>query len=1195
MRVTLLALLPLIISATVNPTAPRRVFQEPDLPDASPRPLLPGEAHRVSLLTNQNLSDTDFEAAFDPALPYFAQLSHMLARFILRELPFARIKGGYVRDTIINNEQPNDLDLSAPGVDHINDVVMNISVWARQRGLHIVGPFCLRFAGGCRGLHILACNKTHEESGCPATAEMLSVEVSDSSHGSSSSCPLFVANTLTLTGGLAGGLSTLDPARVPVHEAADAARLRELRQLGFGHSLKRVASKFLRRGWIQKEPLYQGEMYYDNERSKPTLELSDCNEWARKLKSKPDNYLLFLSHHPLPKTPRRFRRLQSQTDCAPGTGWDVANHDYTCRNCSSGKYGGNNRESGDWMCSDCVDGQFTSSEGMVNCELCPVGWQRKHDENERTACKVCQAGQVQPREGQDRCKECASGMFASTTILVECTDCAKGKYSEKNAEICQDCVRGRYADEQGLSSCKACPAGRYNAASSAENCTTCPSGRHTGSVSGGDSLDICKNCPPGLYKDENLQHIISPFCIDCPAGWFAQVEKSENCIVCEAGKFAAPPGGKDECAVCPEGRYMPVKISSEGLADQCLLCLSSGVQSSRTTCAGCEAGKVGHTNEIGCHICPPGFFSPGGNTCGSDGSACGLKACNSSSVLHACRSCPSGFYGVDERFHCAACQAGTWSNVQSAPNASTCISCERGKYGELFAQTSEDACKLCSRGKHSAEVGAQHESACALCEMGYYAPDIANRWDPCVKCAPGKYQPNRGSYLPCHDCGMGMYNPTYNASQCSQCLPGQHQPQIGRENCIECDTGKYMEESGAQDSCKECMPGYYSDTKGLSTCLSCNPGKHTSTVGATECKFCPVDEYASEAGSTECLPCPSGRTKTKRSAVECDLCEAGRHWGPGKSTDANRTCIECIPGKYSSKPGTRTCRICPRGSYTGRSRSQYCQCCGIGKYRNNTNATKCEECPAGFAQSAIKSEIGICSRMGSCAPCVAGFYAPSVGAGTCIKCPGGRFNDAPAQDYCQECAAGQYRLADMNGTSCMKCPLGWSQIEDGQVLCLPCAAGAFSDQHGQQKCTSCPGGWYSKMPKSVKCTQKEAGWIVTPGGVNTVAVPLGSHIKAGSAFVTCPAGTFGASPIPSERCSLCPVGFDSVRGSTFCNPCRKGRYGTQNSTHNRCLDCPSGFFQPVSTEPTLACTVCPTGWHQNLTGESSCARIGYTP
>ncbi len=1186
----LFLLLLLAAVSAADPTESRRVFRDPSfLADAvsePSRPLLAGEARRLSLLTSPDLTDAAFDAEFDPQLPAFARLSHMLARFILRELPIAGIKGGYLRDTIINNEQPRDLDLNAPGPAHINNVVMNISAWARRLGLHVVGPFCLHFAGGCRGLHILACNKTSEDSECSTEADMLSVEVADSYRGKLSHCPLFAANMLTLTGGR--GLSTLDPTRISVREAADAARRHELRQVGFGYSLKRVASKFLRRGWIQSKPFNHGEPgggHSGSEQSKFLSELNDCNEWARKLKSISDHYQWFRSRHPLPKTPRRFRRLQSQKSCGPGEGWDLDNEDYMCKACPSGKFGATNRNDG--ICESCADGKFTRAKGADECESCPEGWQRENDENNGTACNACEAGSVQREQGQSKCDECAAGMFSPGTNLTECTECAEGKFSGKSAaKNCSVCPMGQVAAQQGLSNCKACDAGTYNNKIAAHECTPCPKGRYTGSVTGSQSVGACKECRTGKFKDDNMR--FSAVCEDCPAGWFANVTKSEYCTLCEGGKFAASPGGKDTCKECPEGTYMPANYASEGSADVCLDCHGT-IGSSRMTCEGCQAGKVGNNN-FGCHRCESGFYSTGGNTCG-DGDAYPAK-CNESTVLSACQSCPSGFYGVEKRFHCVACPAGKWSTLGSeAPNASTCIPCTRGKYGELIAQTSEDACIMCGPGRHSASVGANHKSACASCESGFFAPDTANRWDLCVGCDPGRYQPDRGSFLPCQECEAGTSNPTQNASRCDRCLSGRHQPLTGQTECVGCRRGKFMALPGASGPCDECPAGFYGDTDGLSMCLSCSPGKHVSTRGASECKFCPKNEYAS--GTTECVPCPIGRTKRRVRTIECDPCSAGLHWGPGEGSYSNRTCIECVPGMYSRRPDSNECRVCPRGSFAPKSKAQGCLCCGIGRFRNSTNATRCLQCPEGFAQAPNEDQSDtFCSGLESCVPCLAGLYSPSVGMGACISCIGGRFNDASAQVHCHECAAGQFRLATMNATRCRECPTGWSQPTDGQVLCLPCAPGHFTDQIGRKTCTKCPVGWFARVPKSKECEPKEAGWIVTPGGATTVAVPLGSRIDASalSGFEACAVGTFGSDP-PSDNCSSCPLGFDSFRGSTFCNPCSKGRFGTQSG----CADCPTGYFQSESTEPQQTCDACPIGWTQNSTGESSCLRVGPTP
>jgi len=115
---------------------------------------------------------------------------------------------------------------------------------------------------------------------------------------------------------------------------------------------------------------------------------------------------------------------------------------------------------------------------------------------------------------------------------------------------------------------------------------------------------------------------------------------------------------------------------------------------------------------------------------------------------------------------------------------------------------------------------------------------------------------------------------------------------------------------------------------------------------------------------------------------------------------------------------------------------------------------------------------------------------------------------------------------------------------------------------------------------------------VAKGGSASVIVPEGSKINATapSGFTTCPAGTKG-SPTPDESCEDCPTGTSSTPGATACQACDKGKFNDKKGA--TCQECTPGTFQDQNTLPSSFCKACPTGYNNNVTGESSCQDEGF--
>jgi len=80
----------------------------------------------------------------------------------------------------------------------------------------------------------------------------------------------------------------------------------------------------------------------------------------------------------------------------------------------------------------------------------------------------------------------------------------------------------------GLSSCKACPAGFFAEGNRTTNCTGCPAGRSQG-ASGQAS---CDKCEAGKYVAEKK----SSYCLSCADG-YKSTEGRASCSLCVAGFY----------------------------------------------------------------------------------------------------------------------------------------------------------------------------------------------------------------------------------------------------------------------------------------------------------------------------------------------------------------------------------------------------------------------------------------------------------------------------------------------------------------------------------------------------------------------------------------------------------------------------------------------------------------------------------
>ena len=230
---------------------------------------------------------------------------------------------------------------------------------------------------------------------------------------------------------------------------------------------------------------------------------------------------------------------------------------------------------GQASCTDCSAGRFGAS-----CDQCPSGFYRS-TEHSTTACRACDAGKYQQRNGTTLCLPCVPGKYQSNENATTCHLCPEGFSSNStNALACNQCPIGSGTNgNTGAASCVGCSAGEFG-----DGCSSCALGKYRGTSDTDTSK--CNDCPEGWYQDEKKQ----ASCLPCLPGTFSDADGAHNCTLCLAGKKSA---------------------SAE--AASCANCTSGTSPAGSAFCDACEAGKF-MTTEVGntvktCASCPAGYSS----------------------------------------------------------------------------------------------------------------------------------------------------------------------------------------------------------------------------------------------------------------------------------------------------------------------------------------------------------------------------------------------------------------------------------------------------------------------------------------------------------------------------------------------------------------------------------------------------------
>lgn len=539
------------------------------------------------------------------------------------------------------------------------------------------------------------------------------------------------------------------------------------------------------------------------------------------------------------------------TDCEQGYYMKQYNESIPPLYCEPAPPGGYQHESGADSYNECPPGTFTTRYNSSVCENCTIG---RISKQFAVTCDLCPSGWGADSEGLSQCDLCP---VEKINIDGYCQFCPKG--TELQESVCVDCSQGQVQSISNGTDCFPCPTDTY-ALEDKTTCASCPDGQLANLIGPGSWIcqDInqlracsagtyyaeteCKNCPAGYISAGGAEE-----CFACTATQievFAQTECQEcrggkkkvenNCESCEVGKY----GTLGVCLDCARGRYQNEQTQEgckecEGLsttankgamlAADCKACGVDKVIVIDGICATCPPGKITETD--GCQNCPGGQYTSSAETC---------------------QLCAIGKFAISG-LPCTVCAAGRYQNEEGQEECKDCL-----------AGVTATGCEVCASGTYGSD--------CESCPQGFWS--LAGQ-ESCSECSIGLYQDQQGKDS-CIGCAPGKYVEELGAIKCKKCVSGKFQPSERAGICIDCLKGTYAEETGTI-ACKMCDPGTKTESEGsisVNDCLPCPSG--TMEVSGI-CIDCPERFYSDEEKQIECKSCPNDQLSPRKS-ISLDAC-----------------------------------------------------------------------------------------------------------------------------------------------------------------------------------------------------------------------------------------------------------------------------------------------------------------------------------
>jgi hypothetical protein len=145
------------------------------------------------------------------------------------------------------------------------------------------------------------------------------------------------------------------------------------------------------------------------------------------------------------------------------------------------------------------EARSTNKRALDDCELqCPLNQVKMNDScvgcpageyPSQRVCTKCLSGYVTSSNGSLACRGCVVGSFANVSGLSSCLSCSPGFYSSALAStFCSSCTDGSFS-ESNASTCDFCPIATFSNAEHS-NCSSCPLGSITKGI-GAQSIYEC--------------------------------------------------------------------------------------------------------------------------------------------------------------------------------------------------------------------------------------------------------------------------------------------------------------------------------------------------------------------------------------------------------------------------------------------------------------------------------------------------------------------------------------------------------------------------------------------------------------------------------------------------------------------------------------------------------------------------------
>ena len=127
--------------------------------------------------------------------------------------------------------------------------------------------------------------------------------------------------------------------------------------------------------------------------------------------------------------------------------------------------------------------------------------------------------------------------------------------------------------------------------------------------------------------------------------------------------------------------------------------------------------------------------------------------------------------------------------------------------------------------------------------------------------------------------------------------------------------------------------------------------------------------------------------------------------------------------------------LSPRRHFQDLQEQHFCHKCHPGSYTNKKGTAICTPCPVNTYQGAAGKD--------GCLDCPPDIVMTIQGAVSCSNnCRPGTIS-LHNNNRCESCQPGRFQPGG-GATSCMPCPLGWSQPNSGQIECIRAEPGNCS-------------------------------------------------------------------------------------------------------------------------------------------------------